>query len=151
MSCVVIVAPVIVASWPAIAHAVTAAIATTGFAILQNGRDVEAAHSTKSRAEIDIPDSEVLEDSVGESEEMTLVRDGVTARLFRDRRGALKLCLDGNASKQELQKIGEELLGAITQQYAYHKIMSDLQERGMAVVSEEVTPDRAVKIRVRAW
>ena len=53
--------------------------------------------------------------------------------------------------KRELQQLGEQLMGSITQQYVYHKVMSELGDRGVPVLNEEVTPDRTVKIRVRAW
>ena len=40
-------------------------------------------------------------------------------------------------------------MGRVTQQYAYHRIMSELKERNMTVVGEELSADQSVKIRVR--
>ena len=58
-------------------------------------------------------------------------RDGVRATFSRDDRGALKLCMEGpHLSKAELLAIGEDLMGSVTQQYAYHRIMSELKSGG---------------------
>jgi hypothetical protein len=54
-------------------------------------------------------------------------------------------------SKAELKRLGEELIGRVTQQYVYHKVVTELKQRNMAIVNEEVTADRTVKIRVRNW
>jgi transcriptional regulator GlxA family with amidase domain len=54
-------------------------------------------------------------------------------------------------SKAELRKIGQELVDRVTQQYVYHRVMTEMQERKMHVVSEEVAEDKTVKIRVRNW
>ena len=70
----------------------------------------------------------------------------------RDARGALKVCVEGHGhSKAELRKIGEELIGRVTQQYVYHRVVTELANRNMAIVNEEMSEDRTVKIRVRNW
>ena len=72
------------------------------------------------------------------------------ATFSRDERGALKLCLEGpHLSKAQLLAIGEDLMGRVTQQYVYHRIVSELKERQATIIGEEVLPDRSVKIRVR--
>ena len=40
-------------------------------------------------------------------------------------------------------------MGRVTQQYAYHRIMSELKEGNMTVVDEEMTAEHSVKIRIR--
>jgi Protein of unknown function (DUF1257). len=82
---------------------------------------------------------------------MILQRQDATVRVFRDEFGTLKLCVEGSASKAELRKLGEELMGRISQQYAYHRIMEELETRGVAVLGQEVTADQTVKVRVKAW
>jgi hypothetical protein len=74
----------------------------------------------------------------------------VVARFTHDERGALKLCVEGeHLSKTELRQIGEELIGAVTQQFVYHKLMTEMQNRHMNVIDEEVTEDRTIRIRLR--
>jgi len=153
MSTVMVITPIIIANWPAITAAVTAAVGTMGFAALQEAHSVDRARtSATNREEIEIEDSEVLQAAAGTAEELVVERDGVRAVFSRDARGALKLCLDGGGlSKSQLRKLGEELIGRVTQQYAYHRIVTELKERNMTIVDEQVTKDQTVKIRVRNW
>ena len=151
MSTVIVLAPIIIASWPAISAAVAAAVGTMGFTVARATTAAQAAQANAmERAEIEVPESEVLESSVGTGEEIVVERDGVRALFSRDARGGLKVCVEGRGrSKAELRKIGEDLLGRVTQQYVYHRIVTELKDRNMAIVDEEVAPDRTVKIRVR--
>jgi hypothetical protein len=152
MSSCIIVTPLIIAGWPVISAAVTAAVGSLGFSVVLPEMSVRQQSEQKSRvrAEIDIDDSEVLADTSGAEVQMVVERDGIRAVFSRDARGALKLCVEGEGhSKSELKRIGEELIGRVTQQYAYHKIVTELQQRNMSIVDEEVTADRTVKIRVR--
>ena len=54
-------------------------------------------------------------------------------------------------SKAELRRIGEELINRVTQQYVYHRVVTELKERNLAIVDEEVDQDRTIRIRVRNW
>ena len=153
MSTVLVITPIIIANWPAITAAVAAAVGTMGFAALQetevSGR---VGTSTTNREEIDVEDSDVLASAAGTAEQIVVERNGVRATFSRDARGQLKLCLEGGGlTKSQLRKLGEELIGRVTQQYAYHRIVTELKERNMTIVDEEVTQDQTVKIRVRNW
>jgi hypothetical protein len=152
MSAVVVVTPLVIASWPVITAAISAAIGTMGFSVVQQGERVQESNRlrTKTRAEIDVEDSEILAESAGMHEEIVVERDGLRAVFSRDERGALKLCMEGEGfSKSQLREIGEELIGRVTQQFVYHRVMTELKERRMNVVDEEMTEDRTIKIRVR--
>lgn len=96
MSAVIVVTPVIIASWPAITAAVSAAIGTAGFALCQD----EETHgmqeeSTRNRAEIDVEDSEILGEAAGLEQEIVVEKDGIVAKFSRDARGALRVCMEG--------------------------------------------------------
>ncbi len=153
MSTVMVITPIIIANWPAITAAVAAAVGSMGFAAAQEAHSLDRARtSATNREEIEVEDSDVLQAAAGTAEEMVVERDGVRATFSRDARGALKLCLEGgNLSKSQLRKLGEELIGRVTQQYAYHRIVTELKERNMTIVDEQVTQDQTVKIRVRNW
>jgi len=147
MSTVVVLAPVIIASWPVITAAVTAAIGTMGYTVV---RSTECELTGTTREEIDIEESEILENAAGTAEEIVVERDGVRAIFSRDARGALKLCMEGEGrSKAELRRIGEELIGRVTQQYVYHRVVTEMKNRRMTIVDEEVAEDRTVRIRIR--
>ena len=152
MSTVLVVTPLIVASWPLMSAAITAAIGTMGFATVQNkGPRVRQIADTANRAEIELEDSEILAGTAGTGEQMVVERDGIRATFSRDARGALKLCVEGHGhSKAHLKEVGEALVGRVTQQYAYHRLMSELKERRLTVVDERVDQDQAIRIRVRS-
>lgn len=152
MSTVVLITPVIIANWPMIAAAVTAAVGTMGFAVARNAASQANMAGTKTREEIEVEDAEILQQAAGTDEELVVEREGLRAIFRRDARGALRVCMEGDGySKAELRRIGEELVGRVTQQYVYHRVVSELKARKMTIVDEEVAEDRTVKIRVRNW
>ncbi|NLE38339.1 MAG: DUF1257 domain-containing protein [Pirellulaceae bacterium] len=145
--------PIIITSWPAITAAITAAVGTAGFAIARHGESVEKVQtSTTAKEEIEVEDSEILQQAAGTAEEIVVERAGVRAVFRRDARGALRVCMEGTGhSKAELRRIGQELIDRVTQQYVYHRVITELKQRDMKIVEEEVAEDRTVKIRVRNW
>lgn len=147
MSTVIQIGPVVIADWSTIVGVVVAALDRLGFETVDS--DVDAAAKV-NRAEMEVENSEILAGAAGTEQKLVVDRDGVRATFSRDARGALKLCLEGaHLSKAQLHALGEELMGRVTQQYAYHRIMTELKERNMTVVDEELTADQSVKIRVR--
>ena len=150
MSAVIVVTPLVIASWPVITAAITAAISTMGFSLAQRAELERQGVRSKAKAEIDVEDSEILAESGGLSQELVVERDGIRAVFTRDERGALRLCIEGEGlSKSQLRELGEELIGRVTQQFVYHRLMTELNERKMNVVDQEVAEDRTIKIRVR--
>jgi hypothetical protein len=152
MSTVLVVTPIVVASWPLMSAAITAAIGTMGFAAAQHkGPRVRQIAGPTARAEIELEDSEILAGTAGSGELMIVERDGIRATFSRDARGALKLCVEGSGqSKAELKRIGEALVGRVAQQYAYHRLVSELKERQMTILDQRVGKDQAIHIRVRS-
>ena len=151
MSCVIVVTPLVIAGWPAITAAVTAAVGTMGFALTRDTNSRRRVMTDgKTRAEIEVEDSEVLAADGGAGEELVVEREGIRAVFSRDPRGALRVCMEGEGlSKAALRQLGQELIGRVTQQYAYHRIVTELKERNMVVLQEEVAEDKSVRIRVR--
>jgi len=151
MGAVIVLTPLLIAGWPAITAAVTAAVGSLGFSIMQGGLPVAEKSNAVTKTEIDIEDSEILESGGSTGEELVIERDGVRGVFSRDARGALKLCLEGRGMTQSLLKqLGDDLIGRVTQQYAYHRIVTELKNRNMTIVEEQVSADRSVKIRVRS-
>jgi hypothetical protein len=152
MSTILVVTPILVTSWPAITAAVSAAVATMGFSVAQDAMAKASMSTGMTREEIEIDDSEIMEDAVGTDQKIVVERDGIRATFSRDPRGGLRLCMEGHGTpKRQLRELGEELLGRVTQQYAYHRIVSELKNRNMTIVDEQMTEDQSVKIRVRNW
>lgn len=151
MSTVMVIAPLVIANWSVISAAVMGAVGTLGFvAVGESSEKVETAGST--RTEIELENSEILDAAGGSGEELAIERDGIRAVFSRDARGTLRVCVEGNGvTKSQLKQIGEELIGRVTQQYVYDRVVTELNSRNMAIVGEEVSADRTVKIRVRNW
>ncbi len=153
MSSVLIVTPLVIAGWPILTAAISAAVGTMGFVLARDGAPPKVraqADAARNRAVIELEDSEILAGTGGAGEEMAVERDGIRATFGRDARGALKLCVEGQGlSHGQLQQLGAELVGRVTQQYAYHRVISELRERQMDVVHERVGEDQAITIRVR--
>ena len=152
MSTVVVLAPIIIANWPMISAAVGAAVGTMGFAMVRKEEAVTGRAATKTREEIEVDNSEILASTTGAEEQIVVEREGVRAVFTRDARGALRVCMEGtNQSRSELRRLGQELIDRVTQQYVYHRVVTELKARNMTIVDEEVAEDRTVKIRVRSW
>ncbi len=148
MSAVCILTPLVVASWPVISSAILGAATSLGFSLR-----AESLHQEKPRkrkVETEIENSEVVADAMGGGQKIVVQKDDVTIELGQDERGACTVCVTGeNHSDRELRKIGEEFAGRVVQQFAYHKLMTELKKRNYAVVDEEVLADQSVHLRIR--
>lgn len=153
MSSIIVITPLIIANWSVITAAVTAAVASTGFSLVTaaaSGAHLPEKVDRKARAEIEVDDSEILQEAASVGGELVIEREDVRIVFTRDVRGALRMCVEGERhTKAELRRIGEEILGRVTQQYVYHRVVTALAERRMAVVDEHVDADRTVRLRVR--
>jgi hypothetical protein len=152
MSTVVVLAPIIIANWPMISAAVGAAVGSMGFALVRKEEAGSQRAATKTREEIEVDNSEILPSATGTEEQIVVEREGLRAVFTRDARGALRVCMEGTQhSRSELRRLGQELIDRVTQQYVYHRVVTELKARNMTIVDEEVAEDRTVKIRVRSW
>jgi hypothetical protein len=151
MSCVLVLTPLVIAGWPVVAGAVTAAVTSMGFNLVSSGSEAVAEkRSTKTeRVEVELEESEILAEAMT-NQRVVVERDGMRAVFTRDERGALRVCMEGEGySKAQLKKTGEDLINRVTQQFVYHRVVSELKQRNMQIVDEQVSADRTVKIRVR--
>jgi len=150
MSSVCVLTPIVIGAWPSIAAAVAGVAASMGFSVATQERDaVASSPSVRKKVVTEIPESEVLVDEF--DQERMVIRQGDIEIIFeRDASGALKLCVVGERlSKTELERIGQEVAGKVVQQFAYHKLMTELKKHNYAVVEERVEKDQAIQLRVR--
>ncbi|RME40230.1 MAG: DUF1257 domain-containing protein [Planctomycetota bacterium] len=149
MSCVIVLTPVVVSSWPMIASAIMGAAASMKFA-LEGENLLEEPSSNRKRVETELANSEVMEDRMKRGERIVLRRDDVTVEFGRDERGRCTVCVSGERrSEDELRRIGEEVTGRVVQQFAYHRLVTELKKRSYKVVEEEVLRDESVRLRIR--
>jgi len=154
MSCVCILAPVVVAAWPAFSAAVVAAATSLGYQVVSETKRslATAAQVDTGRVQLDIPNSELVTGQLGRDQRISVCRNGVTVTFSRDTRGKAALCVTGTGqSDEELRTLGEELSGCVVQHYVYQRLMDEMHRRGFTVVEEETDANRAIRIKVRNW
>jgi hypothetical protein len=147
MGAVLVLTPLVVASWPAISAAVVGAAAAMGFAVA-DGVQLPSARQPRT-VETEIEDSSVIADMLGKGEFIVLQKDGVSVKFGQDERGACTVCVSGMLDAKELRKIGEDVAGRVVQQFAYHRLMTELKQRNYAIVEEQVLQDESIQVRVR--
>lgn len=155
MGAVCVLAPVVIAAWPAFSAAVVAAAGSLGYQIASETAKAGQADTEEDRSaavNLKIPRSEVVTNQLGRGQRISVTREGITVTFSRDERGRASLCVNGSGQTREaLRALGEELSGAIVQQYVHQKILDEMRARGFVVVEEETSVDRAIHLRVRHW
>jgi nitrogen fixation protein FixH len=154
MGAVSILAPVIIAAWPAFSSAVVAAAASLGYQVASEAKNQAAAAAQKlaQPVRLEIERSEVVTDQLGRDQHMTVTRSGITVTFSRDARGRASLQVTGTGQAQEeLRALGEELSQRVVQQYVYQKLMDEMRKRGFNVVEEEQNADQSIRLKVRHW
>jgi hypothetical protein len=154
MSTVLILAPVIVSSWPAISAAAAGAAAALGFTArhaVQEMRQQQKEATTES-VELELAGSEVLAQSLATDQQIVLTKGAVQIVVERDARGQCKVCASGKGvSKKQLQETAEQFTQKLTQCFIYDKVVRELKSKSFQVVNEEVMQDQSIRIHVRRW
>ena len=155
MSAVCILAPVVIAGWPAFSAAVMAAATSLGYQVAAEVAKPIGTVAEKEQAgsvSLEIARSEVVTNQLGRDQRMSVTREGVTVTFSRDARGKAALCLTGSGQDDAaLRALGEELSRAVVQQYVYQKLMDEMRSRGFVVVEQETNEDRSIRLKVRHW
>jgi hypothetical protein len=147
MSTVCILTPIVVGSWPAIAAAVAGAASAMGFSVAAG--ELPARSGRANSIETEVPNSQVLAEVLERGETIRISRGGVDVEFGVDDRGHCTACVRGPHDAAALRQIGEEVTGRVVQQFAYHKLMSELKKRNYALVEESVERDASIQLRVR--
>ncbi|HEU4752734.1 MAG TPA: DUF1257 domain-containing protein [Armatimonadota bacterium] len=158
MSVVFVVVPVVAGGWPVLSAAILAASAALGY------RAIEAAENRLQSGlyeedsvrcgavSLMMDDSQVITDTLARGESFTVDRSGIRAVFGRDGRGRCTVHLTGEGkSELELEAAGRELMDRVRQQFAYAKVMEELEARGFQVVEEQAETEGSIRVRVRRW
>ncbi len=154
MGAVLVLTPVIIASWPAITAAVAGAASAMGLLISKSVKESvkESQQVTEKSVELELSDSEVLAESMATGQEVVLTKGSIELRVKRDERGHCNVCAKGTGhSKAELKQVAEEFTQKLTQCFVYDKVMRELKNKDFQVVNEEVVEDGSIRIHVRRW
>lgn len=149
MSAVCVLTPLVVSAWPTLAAAIAGAAASMGFSVRSEPLQAEK-RSEETSVETRVENSEVLADATSPGQTIVVQKDNLKITFGQDARGACTVCVSGKGySEKQLRAIGEEAAGRVVQQFAYHKLLTELKKRDFAVVDEQVLRDQSVQLRVR--
>jgi len=156
MSAVCVLAPVVVAAWPAFSSAVVAAAGSMGYVVAEETVSqflgVTETKTRQSAVDLDIPNSQIVTGQLGRDQRISVSRDGITITFSRDERGKAGLCVLGNGqNEEELRVAGEELSRRVVQQYVYQRLTQEMQSRGYIVAEESTDANQAIHMRIRHW
>ncbi len=147
MSACIVLAPVLISTWPMFAAAIASASASAGFRLVREQQEV--AKVSVPSLEITMENMEVVAESLTHDKDITVERDGVRVTFSRDARGYFKTCVEGNRNKTELKQIGEEIAGLVIQNYVHRRLMQELEQQGFLTMNEEQTADKSIHMHVR--
>jgi hypothetical protein len=149
MSTVCVLTPIVVGAWPTIATAVLGAAGALGFSALTPQDPVPSAPGRR-RVETEVPESEVVSETLARGEKIRFQRDGVLIEFGVDERGQCTVCASGEGhTDAQLRRIGSEVAGRVVQQFTYHKLVTELKNRGYSIAEETVEGDQSIQLRVR--
>lgn len=155
MSTVIILTPVIIGAWPAVAAAVTAAAAGLGLVVKEEiAEALNESHETvnQNAVEIELEDSQILAQALARGKTIVLTKDAIQLKISRDDRGSLKVCAEGlGHTKKELETMAEEFVRKMTQCYVYNRTVTELKNNQFQMVNQEVTQDGSIRIHVRRF
>jgi len=120
-----------------------------GYQVLKGGKVTASATEVGKSVSLTL-DAQALSDALEREETVTVVQGDVTISFHKDPRGRVTMHVSGkNKTEAELQAIGQTVMNRILQQYAYQRVMQELEKRGFTVVKEEVDENQVIRIRVR--
>ena len=150
MGAILVLTPLVVASWPAITAAVMGAAVAMGYSAAGSSVDVGKPRSGKRTVETEIENSEVVAEAMGRGHTIIIQKDDVTIEFGQDERGACTVCVTGTRhSENQLKQIGRTVAGRVVQQFAYHKLITELKRRNWSILEEKVIQDESIQVRVR--
>lgn len=156
MSCVCILTPVVIASWPAFSAVVVAAATSLGYTVAEKAVEKivrsDVGVKSSNQIKLEIAQSELVTEQIGRDQHISVTRDGVTVTFSRDARGKAALCVSGDGhSEVALRTLGEELSQKVVQKFVYQRLMDELKARQFLIVEEEVGVDQTIRLKVRHW
>ncbi len=153
MSTVIMLTPVIIASWPTIMPAIVGAAAALGLLVKQQVKEeLKQQQGVEESVEVEVANSEVVAQNMAMDKEIVLVKGDIELRVSKDERGRCKVCAKGKGhTKAELKAMAEQFTQKLTQCFVYNRVATELKNKGFQMVNEEVMEDQSIRINVRRW
>ncbi|AXA37534.1 MAG: hypothetical protein N2644_10935 [Candidatus Sumerlaea chitinivorans] len=95
----------------------------------------------------------IAAEEVGRDQVVRFVKDDIVLVFRRDPRGKFSIEVMGPAAKsaRELEAIGREFAFTLIQQFAYNRMVQEMERRGATLASEEVNENGDIVLRLRHW
>jgi len=154
MGAVLILTPVVIASWPAITAAVAGAASAMGMVVGHSIKNniKENEEEKEKCVEVEMSESEIAAGSVAAEKEIVVTKDKIEFRVKRDQNGRCIISAKAEGHNQaELKQMAEQFGQKLTQCYIYDKVVRELKGKDFQVVNEDVTNDETIRIHVRRW
>ncbi len=149
MSCMFFFMPELYIEWSNLHRNAQAAGASLGYKETETEQVVPRGNRSVT---VPIEDSNILGDTMARDSKFTINKDDISATFNREADGRVSVHVSGkNHTDSELQTLGKELIGKITQQYAYNKVVTEMKKKGFTVTSEEVANDQTIRIHVSKY
>jgi len=101
----------------------------------------QAKSAEQSKVDIEVEDSEVLQDAIANDQIVVSRPDGVRAVFTRDERGALKLCMEASPSRRRSSSASaRSSSSASPSSSSTTSVVTELKQRNMTIVDESVSP-----------
>jgi hypothetical protein len=149
-------------SWPVLTPILAAMAGAAGFRLL-TARVADRKHVTeldnriRNLRRVEIPLEEHVKDIVAEQlgyeEELTFEKDDLLLAFGHDARGKFYVRVFGPKDRPaaELRAVGDQFARELIQQFAYNRIATELDRRGVQVVDESVDNEGNIVLTTRRW
>jgi len=141
-------------AWPVLVVAIGATAAVMGYQAVKNANETEDGQRLKTghAVQVEVPNADEVAGQLSLGASLSFAKDGVTVTFVRDTHGRMSVKVEGcGKTDEELRQIGVAMAHTLVQQYAYHRIVTEMKERGMNIVDEAVDADGAVRLQVRVF
>jgi hypothetical protein len=118
---------------------------------LERENSVPVAGREENRVDLGVNNAAEVTAGLSAGQSISFSGRGVRATFYPDSEGRAAVRVEGRAPEAELRALGEALSKKLIQQYAYHRLVTEMKTRGMNVVEEEVEADGTVRLRVRVF
>ncbi|MDR3038618.1 MAG: DUF1257 domain-containing protein, partial [Candidatus Adiutrix sp.] len=110
-----------------------------------------SAEAAENSVDLCLNHAEEVSGGLNFGQALTFSGPGVKVIFSRDAGGRAAVRVSGRKSQAELEALGEALAQKVVQQYAYHRLVTEMKARNMNVVEEEVEADGTVRLQVRVF
>lgn len=156
------ISPILGWSWPALTPILVATAGALGYGLITTQKAGKRVLDRLSKrlanlrmVEISLEEHlrDVVCEELGHEEALYFEKDDLILVFGHDSRGRFFVRVAGPKEKPaiELRHEGDEFARKLIQQFAYNRIMAELDRRGVVVVEENVDNEGNIHLRTRRW